>query len=255
MNSRLLFSALFQAFFNFVGKQPAIRAPQPSYSNRTRKSAFTLIELLTVIAIIGILAAILIPVVGAVRESARNSVCQSNLRQWHNAAMLYAGDNNGMIPRVRQNFEDGTSVGWVKLLAPYADRDVDSGAWRMGYSADDPLQDTIGNCPSDPILHTYGANYISYAMNSEAWGADFSHTPFGSQTPIERYADYPQTIMFGDRARNWHMRRDNFDQYPEETYRHKNRANFVVLGGSVYSASGSDPEDPPARMWNPFGAW
>lgn len=56
-------------------------------------SAFTLIELLTVIAIIGILAAILIPVVGSVRESARRAACQSNLRQMGAAVHAYLADN------------------------------------------------------------------------------------------------------------------------------------------------------------------
>lgn len=59
---------------------------------------FTLIELLTVIAIIGILAAILIPVVGSVRESARASLCVSNLRQIGQGMELYANDNNGVAP-------------------------------------------------------------------------------------------------------------------------------------------------------------
>ena len=44
--------------------------------------AFTLIELLTVIAIIGILAAILIPTVGKVRESARKAKVRTQLNQW-----------------------------------------------------------------------------------------------------------------------------------------------------------------------------
>lgn len=46
-----------------------------------KKAGFTLIELLVVIAIIAILAAILFPVFGRVRENARRSSCQSNLKQ------------------------------------------------------------------------------------------------------------------------------------------------------------------------------
>ncbi len=50
------------------------------------------------IAIIGILAAILIPTVSAVRESARSTHCVSNLRQIGNAVHLFAQENNDLIP-------------------------------------------------------------------------------------------------------------------------------------------------------------
>lgn len=63
--------------------------------------AFTLIELLTVIAIIGILAAIIIPTVGKVRETAQAATCKSNLRQLTAAALLYAQDNRGYFPSKR----------------------------------------------------------------------------------------------------------------------------------------------------------
>jgi prepilin-type N-terminal cleavage/methylation domain-containing protein/prepilin-type processing-associated H-X9-DG protein len=72
-----------------------------SYRSVSRRQAFTLIELLTVIAIIGILAAILIPVVGSVRESARTAQCASNLRQIGNGIALYAMDNQGNAPPPR----------------------------------------------------------------------------------------------------------------------------------------------------------
>jgi prepilin-type N-terminal cleavage/methylation domain-containing protein len=68
-------------------------------TTHSRKSgAFTLIELLTVIAIIGILAAILIPTVGAVRRTALKAQCASNLRQFGTSINLYRNDNKDFYP-------------------------------------------------------------------------------------------------------------------------------------------------------------
>ncbi|EIP97415.1 prepilin-type N-terminal cleavage/methylation domain-containing protein [Opitutaceae bacterium TAV1] len=61
-------------------------------------TAFTLIELLTVIAIISILAAIIIPTVGAVRERARKAKGASELRQMGIALRMYADEHKGLGP-------------------------------------------------------------------------------------------------------------------------------------------------------------
>lgn len=61
-------------------------------------SGFTLIELLVVVAIIGILAGILVPVLGKARENARKANCQSNLKQIGLALNMYAGDNSDNFP-------------------------------------------------------------------------------------------------------------------------------------------------------------
>lgn len=68
------------------------------FSFQRFSKAFTLIELLTVIAIIGILAAIIIPTVGKVRETAQSTRCASQLRQIANAGILYGHDNRDLLP-------------------------------------------------------------------------------------------------------------------------------------------------------------
>lgn len=60
--------------------------------------AFTLIEVLVVVAIIALLVAILLPSLNRARMQARSSVCQSNLKQQGYAAMMYAQDNRGTLP-------------------------------------------------------------------------------------------------------------------------------------------------------------
>ncbi|HWA10722.1 MAG TPA: prepilin-type N-terminal cleavage/methylation domain-containing protein [Opitutaceae bacterium] len=81
-----------------LSRNLSLPPPRPPFTRRLRLSAFTLIELLTVIAIIGILAAIIIPTVGKVRETAQRTVDANNLREIVKAAMIYAGDNNDRLP-------------------------------------------------------------------------------------------------------------------------------------------------------------
>jgi prepilin-type N-terminal cleavage/methylation domain-containing protein len=62
------------------------------------RRAFTLIELLTVIAVIGVLAGILFPVIGRARLAAQTATSTSNLRQLALATQTYIADNRGFYP-------------------------------------------------------------------------------------------------------------------------------------------------------------
>ncbi|MEZ6191751.1 MAG: prepilin-type N-terminal cleavage/methylation domain-containing protein [Phycisphaerales bacterium] len=84
--------------------------------------AFTLIELLVVISIIALLVGILLPALGAARNSARGLVCLSNVRQWGVANAAFTTDHKGLIPKdgvdkVRDNFPD--EEWWANALPPY----------------------------------------------------------------------------------------------------------------------------------------
>ena len=59
---------------------------------------FTLFELLIAVAIISVLATISVMLVGQVRESARRTVCASNLHQWGLAVLGHAADHKGFVP-------------------------------------------------------------------------------------------------------------------------------------------------------------
>ena len=59
---------------------------------------FTLTELLVVVAIIGILAALLLPALTRAKAQARNSACANNLRQLGIATRLYSMDNGSRLP-------------------------------------------------------------------------------------------------------------------------------------------------------------
>ncbi len=65
---------------------------------RGRRLAFTLVEILVVIAIIGLLTAILVPSLSSARRSARRTACSSNLHQLGVAIRAYLNDSKDILP-------------------------------------------------------------------------------------------------------------------------------------------------------------
>jgi prepilin-type N-terminal cleavage/methylation domain-containing protein len=74
----------------------AIRATAPASKNR---DGFTLVELLVVIGIIGILAALLLSALSVAKGHARRTVCMNNLRQINLGVRMYSDDSNDKSPK------------------------------------------------------------------------------------------------------------------------------------------------------------
>ena len=64
----------------------------------TRYRAFSLVELLVVLAVVSVLAAALLPIAEQSFELARRNACMNNLRQQHAAMFLYSDDQAGCVP-------------------------------------------------------------------------------------------------------------------------------------------------------------
>lgn len=88
-----------------------------------RRKGFTLVELLVVIAIIAVLMAILIPSLNMARLQAKNTACQSNLRQIGISCFMYVNDNDQWLPH---NGGYGT---WSYVYMNYAYSEMSSSTW------------------------------------------------------------------------------------------------------------------------------
>ncbi|MFC1806560.1 type II secretion system protein, partial [Planctomycetota bacterium] len=84
----------------------------PAVSRRER-SAFTLVELLVVIAVIAILAALVLPVVQSALEAAERTSCKNNMRQLYATVMQYTATWDTQYPDFDQSNELlGAAINW-----------------------------------------------------------------------------------------------------------------------------------------------
>ncbi|NGO38178.1 type II secretion system protein [Limisphaera ngatamarikiensis] len=83
---------------------------------------FTLLELLVVIAITGILAGLLLPVLGRAKQRAERVSCMNKLRQWALALTLYTQDQEDQLPREAYGASSSLN-NWAQVADPAA-RDV-----------------------------------------------------------------------------------------------------------------------------------
>jgi prepilin-type N-terminal cleavage/methylation domain-containing protein/prepilin-type processing-associated H-X9-DG protein len=81
-----------------IDSKELLMASQDHSPTGRASRAFTLVELLVVIVIIGILGALLLAFLGRTTAKAQNAVCVNHLRQLGSAARSYAKDNNNRLP-------------------------------------------------------------------------------------------------------------------------------------------------------------
>lgn len=217
---------------------------------------FTLVELLTVIAIIGILAAITFGAVSHVRDQAKAVQCAVNLRSLGIAFHLYANDNDGTIPPSLHSAGSRREQNWAWQIKDYVNqnpvRNMD--AW-------DNVFDQFYRCPTQPeegtLRYSYGLNVYfelnpeidSYEGSPATWGR-LENIPVPTRTILlgeSRYTAYGDHFMAHDwggigAARN-----------AIEHDRHMGKANYLFADGNVQRLTVEETFDPASQrnLWHP----
>jgi prepilin-type N-terminal cleavage/methylation domain-containing protein len=130
-----------------------------------RCRGFTLLELLTVIATILILATLLLPILNRAKEKAHRTTCLSNLRQLGIAWALYADENQGFLA---ESYPTNNPDAWVQGDMSNANEARDADLIRRGKLFPYNQSAAIYHCPSDDGVTIDGrkvASVRSYSMN------------------------------------------------------------------------------------------
>jgi prepilin-type N-terminal cleavage/methylation domain-containing protein/prepilin-type processing-associated H-X9-DG protein len=134
---------------------------------RDRRAAFTLVELLVVITIIGMLMSLLLPAVNQAREAARRLDCQNRCKNIALAARNFEASNGYFPGYIMPAGTNNYMSSWAVMLAPFLEKNDIWTSWTTNGGPSSPAAAVYWDflvCPSNPPSSTTGP-FMSYVVN------------------------------------------------------------------------------------------
>jgi prepilin-type N-terminal cleavage/methylation domain-containing protein/prepilin-type processing-associated H-X9-DG protein len=196
--------------------------------------AFTLVELLAVIAIIALLAGLLLPVLGRAKYKARSTQCVTNLRQWGLAYRQYADDNQDYLPRRGQGMRPLEQIDrpedWFNALPPY----LKLPSYEQLFTNSQRLVAGSKSVFICPVAKDPGSNhFLPYGMNM-----NLSPWNLPRATKFAEVVQPASVVAMADAPGPYASTFPSTRTY-SVLARHSRRVNLVFLDGQVETFAGS----------------
>lgn len=181
------------------------------------RSGFSLVELLVTIAVIGFLLSILVPALGRARDQTNLIVCRAHLRSLIVGCLIYAGENNSLLPVDKK--VDNPHTGLINMLSS-----INYGEAMENYYCPSEKTDALRLCKEN--FEQGNISYFYYSF---------------TQRPANRYLSnfllknlsWPRIIRDTMHPQTWILSDSWFSNMPTAHRWYKKGVNYATVNGSV----------------------